>query len=199
MDMLLNGMHIAILVTDGFEHAQLAAPKKALEAEGAIIKIVSEKHGQVTGVNGDGKADEVTVDLTFGEADAEDFDAVLLPGGQLNASRIRNIPEAQRIVQGAEEEMKPIAAIGDGICLLISAGLTKGRTFAGSPALQKEIGNTGSNLFEQEMVVDGKWLSSRADGNILSFNKGLIDLLAARMASKLRGTPDEHAVGIASS
>jgi protease I len=99
MEHMLSGMNIAILVTNGFEQIELTAPREALDQAGANTKIVSREHGKVQGFHHDAKADLFSVNLTFDEASPEDFDGVLLPGGALNADRIRMIPQAQQFVQ----------------------------------------------------------------------------------------------------
>jgi protease I len=199
MDPALNGLHIAILVTDGFEQVELTAPKEALEREGAITKIVAEKHGTVQGMNHDQPADQLPVDLTFEEADDQDFDAVLLPGGAVNSAHIRTLEAAQKIVQGAQESGKPIAVICHGSWLLVSAGLVQGRTLTSWPTLQQDIEHAGGIWVDREVVVDGNWVSSRKPDDIPAFNREMIAAMAGRMRAALRGTSDEHAVGIASS
>lgn len=199
MDPLISGMHIAILVTDGFEQAEFTEPKSTLEQEGAITKVISAQHGQVRGFHHDKEGDLFNVDMIFSEADPEDFDAVLLPGGEVNSGRIRHIEEAQRFVQGIEEKGKPVAVICHGAWLLVSAGLVEGRTMTSWPSLQDDIRNAGGNWVDQEVVVDGNWVSSRKPDDIPAFNGKMIEVIAARMQAGLRGTPDQHAVGIASS
>jgi protease I len=108
MDPLLNGLHIAILVTNGFEGERFSEAKSALEREGAITKIVSEKHGTVQGADGDTTAGQFEADLTFEEIDPKDFDAVVLPGGTADLDRVRNIPKAQDFIRHAEDEGKPV-------------------------------------------------------------------------------------------
>jgi protease I len=199
MDPALNGMHIAILVTDGFEQAEFTEPKEALEREGAITKVVSDKHGKVQGMNHKTAADQFNVDLIFNQADPQDFDAIVLPGGEVNSARIRNIPEAQSIVQEVQAEGKPIAVICHGAWLLVSAGLAAGRTLTSWPSLQDDIRNAGGNWVDREVVVDGNWVSSRKPDDLPAFNQKMIEVIAARMQANLRGKADENAVGIASS
>lgn len=199
MDPALNGMHIAIVVTDGFEQVELTEPKAALEREGAITKIVSDKVDQVQGMHHKDKGDQFTVELTLKEADPKDFDAVLLPGGEVNAGKLREIPEAQRFVQGIQADNKPIAVICHGPWLLVSAGLVKGRTLTSYPTLENDIRNAEGNWVDQEVVTDGNLVSSRKPDDIPAFNNAMVETIAARMRDKLRGTADEHAVGIASS
>jgi protease I len=199
MDPQLNGMHVAILVADGFEQVELTAPKEALEREGAITKIISERHGDIHGFHHDVRGDQFSVDLTLEEADPQDFDALLLPGGHVNADHLRQLPQAQEFVRAIQREDKPIAVICHAPWLLISAGLVQGRTLTSWPTLQDEIRQAGGIWVDQDAVSDGNWVSSRKPDDIPAFNRAMIDSLTRRMHVKLRGTSDEHAVGIASS
>jgi protease I len=199
MEQALSGMHIAILVTDGFEQAEFTEPKKALEEAGAITKVISDKHGKVQGFKHDTKADQFDVDLTFNEADPKDFDGVVLPGGVFNADQIRMIPDAQRIVRGMEEDRKPIAVICHGPWLLVSAGLVKNKTLTSWPSLQDDIRNAGAKWVDKEVVVDGKWVSSRKPADLPAFNQTMIEVLAKNKEQHVRGTEDEQGVGSASS
>jgi len=199
MDLAVNGMNIAIMVTDGFEQVELTEPKKALEAAGALTRIVSDKFDKVLGMHHDQRGDEFTVDLLLREADAKAFDAVLLPGGRLNAATLRNLDEAQRFLQNIDEDHKPIAVICHGAWLLVSAGLASGRTLTSHRDLQQDIRNAGGNWVDQEVVVDGNLISSRTPDDLPAFTEKTIEAIALRMQASLRGTGDEHAVGIAGS
>lgn len=199
MDPALNGLHIAILVTDGFEQAELTQPKDALEGEGAITKIISDKRGMVQGMNHDQPADQFPVDLTFDEAYSQDFDAVLLPGGEVNSARIRDIEPAQKIVKGITAQGKPIAVICHGAWLLASAGLVQGKTMTSHQDLEQDLKKAGVNWVDQEVVVDGNWVSSRKPEDIPAFNARMVEVFGQRMRDSVAGTPDEGAVGIASS
>lgn len=199
MDTLLNGMHIAILATDGFEQVELTEPKKALEQQGAITKIVADKAGRVQGFHHADKADFFNVDLTLDEADHHDFDAVLLPGGVMNSDHIRSLPQAQKFVQGMQQAGKPIAVICHGAWLLVSAGLAKGRTLTSWPSLQDDIRNAGGKWHDQEVVVDANWISSRKPDDIPAFNQAIVKNIAAYMQAGVKGSADEPSVGLASS
>lgn len=199
MDPALNGLHIAILVTDGFEQVELTQPKDALEGEGAITKVISDKRGMVQGMNHDKPADQFPVDLTFDEAYSQDFDAVLLPGGEVNSARIRDIEAAQKIVKGITAQGKPIAVICHGAWLLASAGLVQGKTMTSHQDLEQDLKKAGVNWVDQEVVVDGNWVSSRKPEDIPAFNARMVEVFGQRMRDSVAGTPDEGAVGIASS
>ncbi|HEX2603685.1 MAG TPA: type 1 glutamine amidotransferase domain-containing protein [Oxalicibacterium sp.] len=199
MNPTLSGMQIAILVTDGFEQAEFTEPKAAFEREGAVTRVASQKTGQVQGFKHDTKADRFDVDMTFKELDAKVFDAVLLPGGVMNADTIRMIPEAQAFVKDMQKQGKPIAVICHGGWLLVSSGLVAGRTMTSWPTLQDDIRNAGGKWLDQEVVVDGNWVSSRKPDDIPAFNAKAIELMASYRKSGTEGTPDEEAVGLASS
>src|SRR5437764_12908178 len=104
----LDGLRVAILVTDNFEQVELTEPKKALEQAGATTKVISPKSGQIQGMNHDVKADTFPVDMTVDQANPNDFDAVLLPGGALNADSLRMVPAAQQFVRQIDGQVKPI-------------------------------------------------------------------------------------------
>ncbi len=198
MDTTLNGMNIAILVTNGFEQAEFTAPRAALEQQGALTKVISSQHGKVQGYHHHDKGDQFDVDLTFGEADPKDFDAVLLPGGVINSDQLRMIPEAQRFVQQMEEDGKPIFVICHGPWLLVSAGLVEGRTLTSWPTLQDDIRNAGGNWVDQEVVVDGNLVSSRKPADLPAFNQKIVDVLFQRFSGGVRGTRDEQTgIGLA--
>ena len=174
----LDGLSVAILVTDDFEQVELTEPKKALEQAGATTKIISPKSGQIQGMNHDVKADTFPVDMTLDQANPNDFDAVLLPGGALNADSLRMVPEAQNFVRQADSKGKPIAVICHGPWLLVSAGLVKGKTMTSYYTIQDDIRNAGGNWVDQEMVRDGTWVSSRSPKDLPAFNQGMVELFA---------------------
>jgi protease I len=188
----LNGITIAILVTDGFEQVEMTEPRTAFEKAGALTKVISQKHGKVQGFRHDEKADQFDVDLAFDEADAQDFDAVLLPGGVFNSDQIRVIEPARRFVQGMQREGKPIAVICHGGWLLVSAGLVKGRTMTSWPSLQDDIRNAGGEWLDQEVVRDNNLVSSRKPADIPAFNQKAIELIAERVRASVKGTEDEQ-------
>ena len=174
----LSGLRVAILVTDDFEQVELVEPKKALEQAGATTKIIAPKAGQVQGMNHDVKADTFPVDMTLDQANPGDFDAVLLPGGAVNADALRMEPKAQDFVRQIESSKKPIAVICHGPWLLISAGLVKGKNMTSYYTIQDDIRNAGGNWTDQEVVRDGNWVSSRSPKDLPAFNKAIVELFA---------------------
>lgn len=175
---ILDGVRVAILVTDDFEQAELAEPKKALEQVGAITKIISTKSGTVQGMNHDEKADTFPVDMTFDQANPSDFDALLLPGGALNADTIRMEPKARTLVQQINESGRPMAVICHAPWLLISAGCAKGRTLTSYFTIQDDVRNAGGTWVDQEVVRDGNLVTSRSPKDLPVFNAALIALFA---------------------
>lgn len=179
MSNALNGKRIAILVTDGFEQVELTGPKKALEEAGAKVDILSSQDGQVKGWNHDKPADDFPVDLTFKAADVNSYDGVVLPGGVQNSDTIRLDTDAQHIVRAINAQDKPLAVICHGGWLLVSAGLVKGKTMTSYKTLKDDLVNAGANWLDQEVVTDGKLISSRQPDDIPAFNRELIQALSA--------------------
>jgi len=175
---LLDGFRVAILVSDDFEQAEMTEPGKALEQVGATTTIISPKPGQVTGVNHDQKADSFKVDMTLDEADPNNFDAVLLPGGALNADFMRMNPKAQNFVKQIDSSGRPIAVICHAPWLLVSAGLVRGRTLTSYHTIQDDIKNAGGNWVDQEMVRDHNWVSSRSPKDLGAFNPAMVSLFS---------------------
>ncbi|MBK4735127.1 type 1 glutamine amidotransferase domain-containing protein [Noviherbaspirillum pedocola] len=175
-----SSKRIAILVTEGFEQVEFTGPKEALEKAGFKTEIVSQQRGKVQGFKHHDKADEFNVDLTFDEAVADNYDAVLLPGGVINGDQMRVIPKAQQFVRQIDGAGKPLFVICHGGWVLVSAGLVKGRTMTSWPTLQDDIRNAGGNWLDQEAVVDGNWVSSRKPDDIPAFNAKMLELLQRR-------------------
>jgi protease I len=169
-------LRIALLVTDGFEQAELLEPKKALEAAGATVDVISDKQGSVQGFKHTDKGQSVKVDKSIDAVRPEDYDGVLLPGGVVNGDALRMVPKARDFVKAANEAGTPIAAICHG-GWLISAGVAEGRTVTSWPTLQDDFRNAGSTWMDRETVRDGNLVTSRKPDDIPAFNKAFITLL----------------------
>lgn len=178
----LDGLRVAIILSDDFEQAEMTEPRKALEQAGATTVLISPKPGQVTGMNHDVKADTFKVDMTLDQAQPNDFDAVLLPGGALNADFLRMNPKAQDFVRQFDRSGKPIAFICHAPWLLVSAGLVKGRKLTSYHTIQDDIRNAGGNWVDQEMVRDGNWVTSRSPQDLGAFNPAMVSLFAESRA-----------------
>jgi protease I len=174
----LDGMRVAILVTNDFEQVELTEPRKALEQAGAKTVIVAPEAGYVQGINHGEKADTFPVDMTLDQADPRQFDAVLLPGGVLNADALRVQKKAQEFVRSMDQQQKPLAVICHGPWLLVSAGLVKGRRITSYHAIQDDIRNAGGMWADQEVIRDRNWVSSRRPRDIPAFNREMIALFA---------------------
>jgi protease I len=174
----LNGLRVAILATNGFEEAELLEPRKALEAAGARTTVIAPKSGKIQGMKHDEKSQTVAVDSTLDKANASEFDAVLLPGGALNADALRVEQAAQKFVQDMNNARKPIAFICHAPWLLVSAGLTKGRTVTSYHTIQDDLRNAGAKWVDKEVVRDGNWVSSRQPTDIPAFNREMISLFS---------------------
>jgi protease I len=183
---LLEGVRVAILAMDGVEDAELREPKKALEAVGVRTILFSPKAGSIQSFRHFDKADQFPVGATLEDAIAQDFDAVLLPGGALNADTLRVQPRAQEFVREMDRQAKPIAVICHAPWLLISAGLVRGRTLTSYHTIQDDIRNAGGIWNDQEVVRDRNWVSSRQLSDIPAFNRAIVQLFAEKRAAKVR-------------
>jgi len=168
--------NVAILAVNGFEQSELESPANAIREAGGRAVIVSAAKGAIQGMNHDEKGDTFDVDLTFAEAENEVgvFDALVLPGGVVNADEIRMHPKAQNIVKKMVEADKPIAVICHGAWLLISAGVVRGRRFTSFPSLKDDLVNAGAKWEDAEVVQDGKFISSRKPDDLPAFNRALL-------------------------
>lgn len=175
----LSGRTVAFLAVDGFEQAELEEPLNALRDAGAAPKIISEKPGQIQGFHHDEKADLFRVDATFDQCQIGQFDAVVLPGGVVNADQIRMNPDAQRLVKEFDATGKPLAVICHGAWLLISSGLTTGRTLTSWPSLKDDLLNAGAHWIDQEVVTDRNWISSRNPADLPAFIGALAGAISA--------------------
>jgi protease I len=172
----LDGMQVAILATDGVEAIELVEPRLALEAAGANTVLVSPTPGAIQTMDHDTKSEKARVDLLIGEALAEEFDATLLPGGTMNADKLRMDRKAREFVQRMEREGKPLAAICHAPWLLVSAGLVKGRRLTSYYTLQDDIRCAGGHWEDSEVVVDKNWVTSRQPKDIPVFNRQIVAL-----------------------
>ncbi|MDX1582723.1 MAG: type 1 glutamine amidotransferase domain-containing protein, partial [Thermoanaerobaculia bacterium] len=171
MNEKLKGLKVGILVTDGFEQVELTEPREALNEAGAATLIVAPEEGSVQGMNHADKADTFSVDMKTSDAKPEDFDAILLPGGVVNADQLRMDDAARELVRAIDEAGKPIAVICHGPWLLVSAGLVRGRKMTSYHTVQDDIRNAGGQWVDQEVVRDRNWVSSRKPDDLPAFNR----------------------------
>ena len=170
MAQVRNALRVAIVATDDFEEAEMTEPRKFLEVQGAETILIAPHPGKIQAMRHDEKSEKYDVDQTLDEANPEDFDALLLPGGALNADNLRVERKAQEFARNFDRRNKPIAVICHGPWLLVSAGLVKGRTLTSYHTIKDDLVNAGANWVDSEAVVDRNWVSSRHPGDIPKFN-----------------------------
>lgn len=174
----LSGKRVAILVADGFEQVELDQPRAALDQAGARTQVISSASGQVKGVNHDQPAAGAKVDLALQSAKADDFDALLLPGGVLNPDALRQEKKAVEFVRAFFAAGKPVAAICHGPQILIEADVVRGRKVTSYPSVKTDLKNAGANWVDEVVVVDNGLVTSRKPDDIPRFNEKMIEEFA---------------------
>ena len=174
----LKGKKIAFLATDMVEQVELTEPWKALENAGAELELVSLKDGEIQGFDHYDKADRFKVDRTVEEANASDYDGLVLPGGVGNPDTLRQDENAVRFVRDFFEQGKPVGAICHAPWTLVEAGVVRGRRLTSFPSLQTDIRNAGGNWVDEEVVVDSGLVTSRKPDDLPAFDKKLIEEFA---------------------
>lgn len=181
----LDGLKVAILVTDGFEQVEMTEPRKALDEAGAETRLVSPKDRQVKAWNFTEWGDTLPVDVPLDSARPEDFDAILLPGGVINPDTLRTLPEAVAFVRAFFDAGKPVASICHGPWTVIEAGAARGRRLTSWPSLKTDLRNAGAEWVDQAVVVDQGLITSRDPDDIPAFNREVIRLFSgARRSSR---------------
>ena len=175
----LNGLKVAILVTDGFEQVEMTEPRKALDEAGAETRLVSPRDGRVKAWKFTEWGDEFPVDMPLDSARPEDFDALLLPGGVINPDKLRTLPKAVAFAKAFFDAGKPVASICHGPWTIIEAGAARGRRLTSWPSLKTDLKNAGAEWVDQEVVVDQGLVTSRKPDDIPAFNPEVIKLFAS--------------------
>jgi protease I len=189
----LSGKRVAALVAKGFEQDELFEPRKALEEAGAVVRIVSPEPRSVRGWNHIEWGNEVPVDAPIDQAQVDDYDALLLPGGVMNPDHLRVNPKAVAFVKQFFDAGKPIAVICHGPWTLIEAGVVRGLTITSFPSLETDLRNAGANWVDQEVVVDRGIVSSRKPDDIPAFNRRMIEEFAEGQHGSGRTRQRDHA------
>ena len=174
----LDNKRVAVLVTDGFEEVELTEPAKALGEAGAKIDIIAPHPGRIQAFRHHDKTITVPVDRTLEEANSADYDALLLPGGALNADAMRANPQVQQFIRTFASSGRPMAVICHAPWELVSAGVARGRTMTSYHTIQDDVRNAGAHWEDQEVVVDGNLVTSRQPSDIPAFNREMIALFA---------------------
>ncbi|GAA3919182.1 type 1 glutamine amidotransferase domain-containing protein [Hymenobacter algoricola] len=175
----LKGKKIAILATDGFEQSELDDPKKFLEGEGAETHVISLKSGSIKGWDGPAKdwGDKVSVDKVIGDAQVADYDALVLPGGQMNPDVLRTEKAAVSFIGEFVRSGKPVAAICHGPWTLVEADVVRGKKMTSWPSLKTDLTNAGAHWVDETVVVDGNLITSRNPQDIPNFNEKIKEAL----------------------
>lgn len=175
----LDGMKVAILVADGFEQAEMTEPRRALQAVGAQTVLVSPASGRVRGWKHLEPADAFDVDMPLAQATADEFDALLVPGGVINTDSLRMNALAVAFVRSFLKVFKPVAAICHGPGMLIEADAVGGRTMTSWPSLRTDLKNAGAKWVDREVAVHGNLITSRKPGDLPAFTREMIKVFAA--------------------
>jgi protease I len=170
MSTKLQGRKIAIVATDGFEQVELTEPKKALEAAGASVDVISPKAGSIRGWKFTDWGDEIQVDKTLDEARSSEYDGLVLPGGQINPDKLRMEPKAVAFVKEFLNSGKPVGAVCHGPWLLVEAGVLKKKTLTSWPSIKTDIRNAGGHWIDEEVVTDSNLTTSRKPDDLPAFN-----------------------------
>ena len=168
---VLKGLKVAILVTDGFEKVELTRPREALDEAGASTSVVSPKSTKVRSWNFTNWDREISVDVNLDEANAQDFDALHLPGGVINPDALRTQPKAVAFVKAFFDAGKPVASICHGPWTVIETGAARGRRMTSWPSLKTDLRNAGADWVDEEVVVDRDLVTSRCPDDIPAYNR----------------------------
>jgi protease I len=174
----LGGKRVAIVATDGFEQDELLKPRQALDEAGAKTQVISPKADKVKGWEYTEWGTEVPVDRQVGQANPDDYDALMLPGGVMNPDHLRMDMISVRFVESFVQTGKPIAAICHGPQTLIEAGAVRGRRLTSFPSIKTDLRNAGAEWLDQEVVVDQGLVTSRKPDDIPAFNRKMIEEFA---------------------
>jgi protease I len=174
---------ILMIATDGFENDELFQPRQALIDAGATVTLASIALDPIRGEKNGEKADSITPDMTLDDVDTEQFDALVIPGGVSNPDKMRMEERAIEIVEEFMDDDKIVAAICHGPWLLVEADAIDGRQVTGWPSVRTDLENAGATVLDQEVVIDGKLITSRKPDDIPAFNKAIIAALAEELAA----------------
>ena len=168
---------VLIIATDGFEQSELMKPRENLDNQGFETTVASLEDGEIKGWDQKDWGESVAVDLTVDEVAVGDYDALLLPGGQMNPDILRMNDKVIDLIRQFDSAGKPIAAICHAPWLLAEANLVNGRTVTGWPSIRTDLTNAGAKVVDQEVSVDGNLITSRKPEDIPAFSKALIEML----------------------
>jgi protease I len=182
----LSGKKVAVIATDYFEEKELTEPVQALRDAGATVDIIAPHDGEIAGLNHVQPGQKVSVTKTLDDADPDDYDALVIPGGAINADHIRMDSKARDFVIAIMAEEKPTAVICHGPWLLVSSGLARGRRLTSYYTIQDDIQNAGGEWVDEAVVYDGCLITSRNPDDLPVFNEALIRALGQERKSPLQ-------------
>ena len=182
MSTSISGKRVAFLATDGVEEVEYTLPRKAVEAAGGVAELVSISDGEIQAVNHLDQGGKYQVERTVKTADAQQYDALVLPGGVANPDSLRTDPDAVRFVRDFVVAGKPVAAICHAPWTLIEAGVVDGRTLTSWPSLRTDLANAGATWVDEPVHVDHGLVTSRKPDDLPAFTAALLKEIAESQA-----------------
>ena len=182
---------ILIVATDGFEEWELFGPRQILQQRGADVVLASLKRDPIQATIHDDPGKTIRPDLVVDEANADDFDALILPGGVRNPDQLRLHGNVIALIRAFAEQGKPVGAICHGPWLLVEADLLRGRTAPSWPSIRTDLRNAGANVVDEAAVTDGNIVTSRKPDDVEAFTNALIDLVEAMPEVETIDRPSE--------
>jgi protease I len=178
----LKGKKVAVLATEGVEQVEMTTPMDAAREAGATVELIGLDEQPVQGFNHLDKADTFPVDHTVGEVAADDYDALILPGGVANPDRLRTVPDAVSFVRAFFDQDKPVAAICHAPWTLIEADVVRQRTLTSWPSLRTDIENGGGEWVDEQVHTDGNLVTSRKPDDLPAFCESMVRMFSAAPA-----------------
>lgn len=178
----LTNARVLMIATDGFENDELFKPRQALIDAGATVTLASIATDPIQGEKAGEKADTIVPDIILGDVDTEEFDALVIPGGVANPDKMRMQGRAVQIVEEFMDDDKIVAAICHGPWLLVEADVVDGRKVTSWPSVRTDLENAGADVVDEQVVVDGKLITSRKPDDIPAFNQAIIEALTEELA-----------------
>jgi protease I len=187
----ISHARVLIVATDGFEEWELFGPRQILQERGANVRLASLDRNPIQATVHDDPGKTIRPDMTIDEADASDFDALILPGGVRNPDHLRTHADVIELIRAFERQAKPIAAICHGPWLLVEADLLRGRTATSWPSIRTDLKNAGANVVDQPAVTDGNLVTSRNPDDVEAFTEALVGLIEGRSSASPAETRSE--------